>query len=593
MLQSTPLRLRIKALFLALVLSIPLPLGAHGPSMPPTSEDGGVVRIGTLEPDDLTVLRQQVDVWGIQRAPADEDRDAASDGQGSAFVDGFTVAWATADQVRALREDGFVVEVDTAATARYLEPPTATEGGGIPGFPCYRTVGETFGDLAQLANDHPTLAQWIDLGDSWEKINGPGAGFDIHALVLTNQTSPGPKPPLVIIAAMHAREYSTAETLTRFAEELVAGYGTDPEATWLLDHVAVHLIPQLNPDGRTQAETGISWRKNVNNNFCANSELRGIDLNRNSSFLWGDSSGSSGSACSEIFRGPSPGSEPETLAIESYMAQVFDDQRGPDMDDPAPDATEGVFISIHSFSELVLYPWEATSTDAPNSTQLRTLGRKFGFYSDYAVCQDCLGTASGTTVDEAYGEYGVAGYTFELGTNFFQSCNFFESDILPRVMPALRYAVKAARRPYQDPAGPEILAPQLDMSSVDAGTPVTLTATADDSRFDSNGFGNEPTQNVITVSYSINTPPWQAASLEPMAAVDGSFDSVSEAATASVDTSGLSPGQHLIYVVAEDADGNVGVPSAVFLNIEGSEVPLFRDGFESADFSAWSGGSTP
>lgn len=589
MLQATALRLRLKALCFALVLSSPLPMAAHGPSTVPTSDDGGVVRIGTVEPDDLTELRQKVDVWGIQRTPVEENRDPASDGQHSAFVDGFTVAWATADQVQALREDGFAVEVDAEATARYLEPPTATEGGGIPGFPCYRTVGETFTDLAQLATNHPALAQWIDLGDSWEKINGPGAGFDIHALVLTNQATLGPKPPLMIIAAMHAREYTTAETLTRFAEELVAGYGTDPEATWLLDHVEVHLIPQLNPDGRTQAETGIPWRKNVNNDFCSNSELRGIDLNRNSSFLWGDGSGSSGNSCSELFRGPSPGSEPETVAIESYMAQIFDDQRGPDMDDPAPDTTEGVFISIHSFSELVLYPWEATSTDAPNSTQLRTLGRKFGFFSDYAVCQDCLGTASGTSVDEAYGEYGVAGYTFELGTNFFQSCSFFDSDVLPRVMPALRYAVKAARRPYQSPSGPEVLTPQLDMDTVAAGTSINLTATADDSRFDSNGFGNEPTQNVIAVSYSIDTPPWQATSLEPMNAVDGNFDSVSEAAAGTIDTTGLAPGRHLIYVVAEDADGNVGVPSAVFLTIEGSEVPLFEDGFESGNVSAWSG----
>ena len=588
----TARRLCLNALCLALLLCPSIPLAAHGPSIAPT-EGGGIVRIGTIAPDDVSELRQRVDVWGIQR-PSDQpnrDLDAASEASHSEFVEGFTIAWATAEQAQALREAGFAVEADPEATARYLEPPTATEGGGIPGFPCYRTVEETFGDLAQLAHDHPDLAQWVDLGDSWEKINGPGSGFDIHALVLTHQATPGPKPPLMIIAAMHAREYTTAETLTRFAEDLVTSYGTDPEATWLLDHVAVHLIPQLNPDGRTQAETGIFWRNNVNNDFCANSDLRGIDLNRNSSFLWGDSGGSSGSSCSETFRGPTPASEPETLAIESYMAQVFDDQRGPNMDDPAPDSTEGVFISIHSFSELVLYPWEATSTDAPNAAQLRTLGRKFGFYTDYAVCQDCLGTASGATVDEAYGEYGVAGYTFELGTNFFQSCNFFESDILPRVMPALRYAVKAARRPYQGPAGPEILDPQVSADSVAAGTPVTLSATADDSRFDSNGFGNEPVQNVVAVSYSIDLPPWQATSLESLSAVDGSFDSLSEDATATVDTAGLAPGRHLIYVVAEDAEGNVGVPSAVFLTIEGDDTPLFRDGFESGDLSVWSGGS--
>jgi len=51
---------------------------------------------------------------------------------------------------------------------------------------------------------------------------------------------------------------------------------------------------------------------------------------------------------------------------------------------------------------------------------------------------------------------GVAAYTFEIGTAFFQACNDFENTILPENMPALLYGFKAARRPYQTPAGPEV-----------------------------------------------------------------------------------------------------------------------------------------
>ena len=563
--------------FLALSALTASPGLAHGSAADP-DDDGAVVRVATTRPADLTLLRSQVDFWGLDRS-ADE-----------------AVIWATSEQQEALRAAGFELRIDVEATELYRgqalrasTPPAfgeATKGAGIPGFPCYRTVGETYADLAQLAADNPQLASWIDIGDSWEKLNGPGAGFDVHALVLTNSAIAGPKPPLLIIAAMHAREYTTAETATRFAEDLVAKYGVDPDVTWILDHHEIHIIPQLNPDGRTRAEAGASWRKNVNDDFCSGSSFRGVDLNRNSSFLWNGGSGSSGNPCSEVFRGPSAGSEQETQAIENYMALVFDDQRGDDITDPAPPTTEGIFISIHSFSELVLYPWEATATDSPNNTEIETLGRKFGFYNDYAVCLECLGTADGTTPDQAYGEYGVAAYTFELGTTFFQSCSAFENNVLPDNLPALHYAAKAARQPYLGPAGPEVIDVMVDQTGVAAGTPVTLTANADDTRFDSNGFGNEPTQNVVAAYYSIDTPPWLIPSGPAMDASDGAFDSTAEGVTTVLDTSTLSGGRHLVYVWAEDADGNRGLPTAVFLEI--ADAPLFVDGFESGDVSAWS-----
>ena len=43
---------------------------------------------------------------------------------------------------------------------------------------------------------------------------------------------------------------------TRFAEYLVNNYGADADATWILDHHEIHLMLQMNPDGRKKAETG-------------------------------------------------------------------------------------------------------------------------------------------------------------------------------------------------------------------------------------------------------------------------------------------------------------------------------------------------
>ena len=450
------------------------------------------------------------------------------------------------------------------------------EGSGtIPGFSCYRTVAQTYADLAALAAANPDLASWDDIGDSWEKINGPGLGYDIMALTIANNPGIDSRPPFVVVAAMHARELTTAETVTRFAEHMINGYGVDPDITWILDHHRIHIVPQYNPDGREDVEDGqLSRRKNTNTNFCGAGNY-GIDLNRNSTFFFGGPNAST-SVCSDIFRGPTAASEPETQAIESALAAWFVDQRGPGVMDAAPATTEGVFISMHSFGNIVLYPWEDDPfLAAPNQIELRTLSRKFGFFTDYDACQDCLGGASGTIVDEAYGEYGVAAYTFEIGSTFSESCSNFENSIYPVNLPALVYAAKSARRPYQNPAGPDVL--DVDLAETRGPSDlVTLTAIADDTRYDSNGHGNEPTQPIASVRYSIDQPPWTVQSTA-MTPVDGVFDSAVEAATAMIDTSQLSLGEHLVYVFAQDTDGNVGPPTAIWLTVDDI---LFESGFE-------------
>jgi len=164
------------------------------------------------------------------------------------------------------------------------------------------------------------------VGDSWDKLNAGGpTGYDLNVLKLTNSAIPGPKPDLMIISAIHAREYTTAETNTRFAEHLIANYGVDPDITWLLDYNEIHIMPQANPDGRKIAEGGQLWRKNTNpTNGCAGGNY-GIDLNRNSSFQWGGS-GSSSNVCSQTYRGPNPTSEPEVQAIQNYAASMGLDQ---------------------------------------------------------------------------------------------------------------------------------------------------------------------------------------------------------------------------------------------------------------------------
>jgi len=465
----------------------------------------------------------------------------------------------------------------------------------IPGYACYETVEETFAAGNALIAAQPSLARWVTAGSSWLKTQGQG-GHDIQVLKVTNSAVAAPagtdKPKLFLNSAIHAREYTTAPLVLEFAKWLINGYGVNADATWIVDHHEVHLMFHTNPDGRKRAETGLSWRKNVNNNFCANTNTRGVDLNRNFSFGWNSTGGqgSSGDACSLTFRGPAAGSEPETQAVQDYARSLWPDRRGPGVNDPAPADTSGIHIDIHSYSQLVLWPWGTTTSPAPNGTALQTLGRRFAWFNGYEPTQSIgLYPTDGTSDGPSYGELGVAAFTFELGTAFFQSCSIYENTIKPGNMPALIYAAKVARTPYITPGGPDVsalaLAGEASGAGVAAGTPVALTASATDTRFSSlNGI--EETQTVSAAEYTLDTPPWDAAAVpRALLATDGSFNSSTEALGGSVDTSGLAPGRHTVFVRARDASGVWGPVSAVFLNITPAVVTQLAEVEHNGQFN--------
>jgi len=486
----------------------------------------------------------------------------------------YVVVEVDAEAYARLLAAGFRVEIDTSLTAQLRQPNVMLpdQVTGIPGYPCYRTVEETFTTAETIVAAYPHLADWIDIGDSWEKMAAGGnPGYDLMVLRLTNSAIAGPKPKLFVMSSVHAREYTPAELNTRFAEYLVDNYGTDPDVTWVLDYHEIHLLLQANPDGRKQAEAGLSWRKNTNENYCSStSNYRGADLNRNFEFQWGCCYGSSPLPCELTYRGPAPASEPETQAVQDYVRAQYPDQRGDVLTAAAPLTATGIFLDVHSYSELVLWSWGFTGDPSPNSTGLQTLGRKFAYFNGYEPEQAMtLYPTDGTTDDFAYGELGLAAYTFELGTAFFQSCTAFENTILPANMPALLYAAKAARAPYMTPSGPEA----LDVSVVPTGTLVLsaqISATIDDTRY-SGSNGIEPTQAITAAEYYVDIPPWdEMATAHPMAAVDGSFDAPVEAVTAKLHVMGLSAGRHTLYVRGQDADGNWGVVGATFVTVSES-----------------------
>lgn len=501
----------------------------------------------------------------------------------------------------ALRRAGIPVEIDEVATQRMrqaeqglreaaaarrartagaaaAQPLVVSSQDSIPGYACYRTVEETYSTMDGLASSHPTLAKVVDIGPTWS------GAYRMRALELTNAATNSAlpnKPTMVVFASIHAREYTPAELLTRFGEWLANGYGNDAQATWLLDNFKFDLVLQANPDGRKKAESGLSWRKNIDNtNGTCNVDDYGIDLNRNFNFRWNSvSGGSSANACDSTYHGPKTMSEPETRNLLQYVAGSPDssgvyhggalpDRRNDDTVSAAPSSYQGMFLDLHSYSQLVLWPWSFTSSSAPNMAPLRTFGRRLAYFNGYKPEQWIgLYAADGTDTDAVYGLLGAPSYTIEFGVAFFEDCNTFETSTLPKNTAAIKYAARNLWAPYVYPSGPDTTSLSVSPAFVVPGTPVTVSAVSDDSTFNQSN-GTEPVQAIASVAAYLDQTPWASgASPIAMAPSDGQFDSSRETATLRIDTSHLAAGRHVVFVRGTDAAGHPGTPQAVYFTV--------------------------
>ncbi|HYF61589.1 MAG TPA: M14 family zinc carboxypeptidase, partial [Herpetosiphonaceae bacterium] len=168
---------------------------------------------------------------------------------------------------------------------------------------------------------------------------------------------------------------------------------------------------------------------------------------------------------------------------------------------------------------------------------------------------------SGTTDDWAYGEMGVASYTFEIGPQSGTCGGFFPpfscldggsgGNSWGRNLPALLYAAKVARTPYILSRGPDA----LSVAALQTGSTISVTATINDTK-----NGNQ----AVAAEVYIDTPPWRAGAT-PLAltASDGAWSATSEA----VQGTGAAPaaGKHMLFVRGRDAAGNWGPVSAIWI----------------------------
>lgn len=215
--------------------------------------------------------------------------------------------------------------------------------------------------------------------------------------------------------------------------------------------------------------------------------------------------------------------------LQAYMDSIFDDNSG-----------QGIYIDLHSYGEIIYLP-----------SEMGTLVRKFSFFNGY----DPQDIRPGLAYRYAYSNAGAAAAClFELGTSFFQNCDYFENTIVPDNLPAFIYALKVCGDPVNLALGPDAV--ELAVNGK------TLIAKIDDTR-----YGHSvPTQNIAEAEYYITYPPWvPGATATTMSAVDGSFDAKVEEVEATLPRDlPNSREEGIIFVRGKDADGNWGAISAIF-----------------------------
>ncbi len=520
---------KLRLFFIAL-LAVSSLLSYARPSM--AQGESGAVRVYFRSQEDLEQLARRLDLWEVHREA------------------GYVVAYVTPTDRAWLSERRFVVG-EEPAPRYHLET--------IPGYSCYRTVEEIEAQLDAWASRYPEIARLSTIGYSYEE-------RPLTVVHLTNRSTSGEKPRFFLMANIHGRELITNELALQFIAYLLENYGSDPDVTWLLDEHEIDVLVSANPDGHVRNERGrpwAYWRKNANptNGACdySSSYHHGIDLNRNSSYKWGNAGIH---PCSETYQGPSAASESETQAVQEFMLSIFEDQRGPRNSDAAPDDATGVFITLHSYSNLVLWPWGHSYSAAPNAHQLEALGRKLASFNGYTPqSSSALYLTTGSTDDWAYGELGVASFTFEVGSTsdgFYPLCSRYDALIQPN-LDALLYAAKVARTPYVTALGPDVQAVRVENAPLLQGRPSLIRATVDD---EDNGG-----QYVVGAELYVDVPPWDGGTPYPLAAADGAFDSPVEEVAGELPPAALKAGRHLLYVRGRDAGGVWGPLSAAFVDV--------------------------
>jgi len=286
-----------------------------------------------------------------------------------------------------IRKANYRLRELTAAKDKYLNPVQVRQA------------------LTDIHTQYPSITQLFEAGKTHRNQS-------IMALEISATPGDANKPVVLFNGMHHAREVMTPEVVMHIAKVLTEKYGNDDEVTNWLNNYRVVLVPQVNPDGNALVADGqLMWRKNA---YQLKGRTVGVDLNRNYPAYWNYCKGSDSNPDSEIYRGPSAGSEPETKAMMHLVESL----------QPVVD------ISYHSYSELIIYPYGCENLTNPAKDLFHSIGLAMNANirnddnqtNAYAVgsAPEVIYEADGSDLDWQWKEHGVFAYTIEVNASSFR-----------------------------------------------------------------------------------------------------------------------------------------------------------------------------
>uniref|UniRef100_A0A8D2IJL6 Carboxypeptidase A1 n=1 Tax=Varanus komodoensis TaxID=61221 RepID=A0A8D2IJL6_VARKO len=258
-------------------------------------------------------------------------------------------------------------------------------------YAAYHNLDEINAFMDLLVTEKSNLVSKLQIGKSYE-------GRPIN--VLKFSTGGIKRPAIWIDTGIHSREWVTQASGVWFAKKV-----SDPSLTSILNNFDIFLEIVTNPDGFafTHSQNRM-WRKTRSHH--SGLSCIGVDPNRNWDAGFGGP-GSSGNSCTETYRGPYANSESEVKAIVDFVQDHGNIK---------------AFISIHSYSQLLLYPYGYTTQKAADHEELDALAKKavnalaslHGTKYRYGSITAAIYPASGGTIDWTYDQGIKYSYTFEL-----------------------------------------------------------------------------------------------------------------------------------------------------------------------------------
>ncbi|XP_054582242.1 carboxypeptidase A5 isoform X2 [Eptesicus fuscus] len=271
-------------------------------------------------------------------------------------------------------------EREAMARSRRLERSTSSFS-----YSSYHTLEEIYSWIDSFVTEHADIVSKIQIGHSFENRS---------ILVLKFSTGGSERQAVWIDTGIHSREWITHATGIWTAKQIVSEYGKDCTLTHLLNTMDIFLEIVSNPDGFAFTHSMVP--KKTFQRLVVSVVPRPASEN-----------GSNDNPCSETYHGPYPHSEPEVSAIVNFITAHGNIK---------------ALISIHSYSQMLMYPYGHSLEPVSNQEELYNLAKRavqalykvHGIKYIYGSISTTLYVASGITVDWAYDSGIKYSFSFEL-----------------------------------------------------------------------------------------------------------------------------------------------------------------------------------